>query len=65
MLLFARTYDESMFVHVTKPTADEESSRKKKTEEELSANEDDRNYFDVFTPQDHDGLLKVNKARLD
>ena len=34
LLLFVRTYDESMFVHVTKPSTDEESSRKKKTDEE-------------------------------
>ena len=65
LLLFMRTYDESMFSQVTKSTGEEEGSRKKKTDETQNSQEDDRNYFDVFTHLDDEGLIKVNKSRLD
>jgi hypothetical protein len=55
--LFVKTYDESVFAHVTKQSAVTEESRKKKKDEEPTQ---DTDYFDIVSANNG-----VNRERLD
>ena len=64
VILFVKTFSESVFAQVTRPTKEEEELHSKKSKKKEDESEVD-NYFEIQTKCDSDAVIKINETRLD
>ena len=59
VILFVKTFSESVFAQVTRPTKDEDELQNKKSKKKEDESEVD-SYFEIQTKCDSDAVIKLN-----